>query len=247
MRWLFAALTAVVGAGPVSAERLKCNSTCLEGIAESYRTAHLAHDLTGAAFAARVRFTENNVQMDLHDGTWDTVTREVGPALTVSDPVTDNVGVFTSIMQGNVPGFLAIRLKVNDRRITEVEHVVATQRYLAPPVSLGDLERFAPTPEMELQSEPPQRMSRAYLIRLAEGYFSTLQKNVRGIVMARAFIDNKGRLNRYRLKDGTDMRSPYQEPQTWGLLEISRLGRGRLRASKRSSYRCPTTCARPGR
>lgn len=279
MRWLLAALTAAIGTGPVYSEQISCNGACLEEISARYLAAYLAHDPARAPFAPHVRFTENNVEMALPDGTWDTVTREVGPPLTVSDPVTGNVGVFTSIMQGDVPGFLAIRLKVSGARIAEVEHVIATPRYLSPPVSIGNVERFLHAPDFDRLAVPAERMNRAGLIQLANGYFSTLEKNdgamltrfspdiqrlengsafpdvekgfrngfyrfndrvrdrdfflvdeARGIVMARAFIDHKGRLNRYRLNDGTEMRSPYQEPQTWSLLEMFKVEAGQIKS-----------------
>lgn len=275
--WAVVALAGLLLAGPSRAGSGSCATACLEQIAAQYRAAYLAHDAAAAPLAARVRFTENNVEMALPDGSWDTVTREVGPALTVADPVTGNVGVFTSVMQGDVPGYLAIRLKVRGRKIVEVEHVIATQRYLAPPVSLGDVETFVRDPAMS-QSEPSdERMSRADLIRLADGYFSTLEKNdgtlhtrfapdvrrlengtafpdvekgfrngfyrfndrvrdrdvflvdeARGVVVARAFIDHKGRVGRYRLNDGTEMRSPYQEPQTWFIMEMFKIKNGNI-------------------
>lgn len=279
IRGLLPALAALLAAGAAQAKVPACDRACLEQIAVQYRSAYLAHDPGLAPFAAKVRFTENNVEMRLPDGTWDTVSREVGPALTVADPVTRNVGVFTSIMQGDVPGFLAIRLKVRGRKIVEVEHVVATRRYLAPPVSIGDVEQFAHDPDFARGIAPPEQMGRSELIRLADGYFSTLEKNdgtlytrfaldvrrlengtafpdvekgfrngfyrfndrvrdrdiflvdeARGVVMARAFIDHKGKLDRYRLKDGTEARSPYREPQTWGLIEMFRISAGQITA-----------------
>lgn len=257
--------------------RPACDQPCLERVAAQYRAAYLAHDPRRAPFAATVRFTENNVAMPLPDGTWDTVTQEVGPALTVSDAATGNVGVFTSILQGDVPGFLAIRLKVRRGKITEVEHVIATQRYLAPPVTLGDVQNFTHGPGFEHSLAAQERTGRAGLIRVADGYFSTLEKNdgtmhtrfaaqiqrlengtpfpdvekgfrngfyrfndrvrdrdfflvdeARGIVMARAFIDHKGQIDRYRLNDGTEKRSPYREPQSWGLIEMFKISKGEI-------------------
>src|SRR4051812_46452978 len=63
-----------------------CDKACLEDIGKSYRAAYLAHDPNKAPFAEHVRYTENNVEMPFPDGTWDTVTEDVGPALTLSDP-----------------------------------------------------------------------------------------------------------------------------------------------------------------
>jgi hypothetical protein len=150
----------------------------LEAIGTAYRTAYLAHDPSLAPFAPGVRFTENHVEMPLPDGTWDTVTAEVGPALTISDPRAGQVGIYTSILQKDVPGFLAIRLKVEDARITEAEHVVSTRRYLsAPPTPIGPVEGFEHDPDLARPIDPAERMGRAELIALGDAYFQTLENN----------------------------------------------------------------------
>jgi hypothetical protein len=41
----------------------------------------------------------------------------------------------------------------------------------------------------------------------------------RAFLMCRGFIDHKGVLDEYTLTDGTSVKSNYQEPQSWGLLE----------------------------
>ncbi|HEY5410098.1 MAG TPA: hypothetical protein VIJ94_05160 [Caulobacteraceae bacterium] len=152
--------------------------TRLEQIGTAYRTAYLAHDPKLAPFDATVRFTENSVEMPLPDGTWDTVTREVGPALTISDPITGNVGIYTSIMQKDVPGFLAIRLRVVDGLITEVEQVISTRRNLSsPPTPIGPVEGFEHDADLARPVDPADRMTRADLIAMADAYFETLQNN----------------------------------------------------------------------
>jgi hypothetical protein len=271
-------LSLIVPSGPATAAA-PCGKACLERIGTAYRAAYLAHDTKRAPFAAKVRFTENNVEMAMPDGTWDTVTREVGPALTLSDPVTGNVGIYTSILQNDTPGFLAIRLKVAGGRITEVEHVVSTKRNLsAPPTPIGPIEDFVHDPDLARAVAPAERMSRTDLVRIANGYFTTLENNdgtiretaftadatrfengmkfpeiekgfrsgryrfnervrdrdfflideARGIVMARGYIDHKGRLDTYMLTDGTPQKSIFREPQTWGLLEMFKIKGGRI-------------------
>lgn len=176
MRKVLFGVAAILAAGHACAATVQCDKACLEQIATQYRTAYLAHDVKRAPFAANVRFTENNIELHLPDGTWDTVTREVGPALTVSDAVTGNVGVFTSIMQNETPGFLGIRIKVQRRKIVEVEHIVATQRNISL-AKLGDVESFTRDPDFALPVTSEERMSRAELIKLANGYFATLENN----------------------------------------------------------------------
>lgn len=288
MRRLMLMMAVFVIPAGAAAKPAACGQECLEAISAQYRAAYIAHDPRAAPIAAKVRFTENNVEMPFPEGTWDTVTRELGPALTVSDPVTGNVGVYTAILQGGVPGFLAIRLRVRNRRIIEAEHVVATARYLAPPVSLGDVTTLVHDPNLARSVPAGDRIGRAELIRLADGYFTTLQNNdgtlhtafspsvsrsengtnfpdvekgfrngfyrfndrvrdrdfflvdeVRGIVMARAFIDHKGRLDRYRLTNGSDARSPYQEPQTWALLELFKIRKNAIASIEATFVQTP--------
>jgi hypothetical protein len=105
-----------------------CDQSCLEKIGDSYRAAYVKHDPKAAPFAPKVRFTENGVNLAFPDGSWDVVTEELGPPLTFSDPVTGGVGIYTAIMMGETPAFLAIRLKVEHRRITEIEHLLSTRR-----------------------------------------------------------------------------------------------------------------------
>lgn len=155
-----------------------CNKTCLEQIAATYRKAYLAHDPALAPLAKHVRFTENNVEMPLPDGTWHTVAREIGPALTVSDPLTGQVGIYTSIQQHDVPGFLAIRLEVIGRRITEVEHIISTKRNLsAPPTPIGQVEGFVHNPDLAQPVALAEKSGRRAMVALADGYFTTLENN----------------------------------------------------------------------
>lgn len=150
----------------------------LEHIATLYRRAYRKHDPRLAPIARHVRFTENNVEMAFPDGTWDTVTRELGPALTVCDPQRGQLGLYTTILQNDTPGFLAVRLKVVRRRITEIEHVVSTRRNLSgPPTPIGDVHGFKHDPDLARRLRPTERLTRARLIAVADGYFATLEHN----------------------------------------------------------------------
>jgi hypothetical protein len=155
-----------------------CDKACLEGIADAYRDAYRNRDPSRAPFARRVRFTENNVEMEFPDGSWDTVSREVGEPLILSDPKTGNVGIYTSIMQNDVQGFLAVRLGVRGGRIAEVEHILSTRRNLSsPPTPIGDVFKYTRDPDFARPVPEGERADRAGLVRHAMGYFDTLQFN----------------------------------------------------------------------
>ena len=181
MSWWIGRMALILLAAPLlgaTAAQAACDDGCLRRIADQYRAAYVHHDPTQAPFAARVRFMENNVQLPFPDGSWDVVTSEVGPALTVSDPVSGGAGVYTAIMMGNTPAFLAIRLRVVRGRIVEVEHLLSTKRLVsAPPTPFGDVTKLTHDPLTSQLLTPAQRRPRAELIRIADGYFATLSHN----------------------------------------------------------------------
>ena len=172
-----------------------CDKACMEGIADRYREAYVRHDPKGLPLAARVRYTENGVVLPFPDGTWDTVTREVGPAMTLSDTKTGNVGVYTAIVQSHdTEGYLAIRLKIANGQITEIEHIVSTRRNLsAPPTPIGPHAEYQPDFNFVKTAPASQRLSRAQLIPFADGYFSTLQQND-GSIRGTAFSPEASRI-----------------------------------------------------
>jgi hypothetical protein len=155
-----------------------CDRLCLEKIGDQYRTAFLARDPSKAPISRRVRFVENFVEMPFPDATWDTVTQEVGPALTLSDPTTGNVGIYTRIVQNDTPGYLAVRLKVEGEQITEIEHLISTKRNLsAPPTPIADFDKFQRSPHLDKAVPKAKCRPRAEMVRLADGYFETLENN----------------------------------------------------------------------
>jgi len=167
-----------------------CNKTCLEDIADQYRVAYLAHDPTAVAIAETVRFSENNVEMPFPDATWDTITEELGPPLTISDPVTGQAAIFTVIIQNDTPGFLAARLRVENREITEIEHIISTRRNLSsPPTPIGDHENYSHDAAIDVVIPASDRATREELMAHARGYFSTLERND-GEIRGTCFIED---------------------------------------------------------
>jgi hypothetical protein len=152
--------------------------TELESISAAYRKAYLAHDPSLAPFSKKIRFSENNVEMSFPDGTWDTVTREQGTPLVLSDARLGTAALFMKVYQLDTPSYLAVRLKIEDGRITEAEHILSTRRNVSrPPEPFADTEIFERNPAMLAAVPPDERMPRVEMIRLGDAYFETLQNN----------------------------------------------------------------------
>lgn len=183
-----------------------CSAACMEKIAHEYLVAYGKHDPSLAPIAGNVRYSENDVEMAFPDGSWDTVTQELGSPVIASDPTTGNAGIYTAIMQHDIPGYLAVRLKVVGGRITEIEHILSTKRNLSsPPTPFGDIHTFKPDPDLERIVPPAERVARSEMIRLADGYFSTLQHNdgtIRGTRFSPAAVRLENGLKFTDIEDG---------------------------------------------
>ena len=178
MRRVVPLLMMLVGATATAAGK-DCDKACLEQIAARYHAAWLAHDPAAAPFARKTRFVENNVEMTLPDGSWDSVSSGIGTPLVLSDPKTGQVGIYTTVLQSKeTQTYAAIRLRVQKGQITEVEHVLSTKRNLsAPPTPFGDVYKNPRDPDFTRSVPQAERATRDELKAQANGYFSTLENN----------------------------------------------------------------------
>lgn len=153
-----------------------CDRDCLIGIAEQYVAALAKRDASKLPLARNVRFTENDVEMPLgHKGLWGTVTGVRKGAMEVADAETGNVAWFGLVEEHHHPAYLAMRLKVVNKRIAEVETVV--NRLPDLPKPFGDPDKVQHDPAFNEVLPPEQRRSRERLIAVADGYFNTVELN----------------------------------------------------------------------
>ena len=175
------ATLAVVGlyAAAGSVWAADCDRACLEGFVDRYLDAVIADQPSAVPLAPGVRFTEDGQQLAIGDGLWNTMRAKGQYRLFVSDVPAGQVAFFGSIEEDHrdptkgTPALIALRLKVRDRAIAEIEQIVIRDENAAKRVeALG-----APNP-IYLQTVPAgERMSRADLITTANKYFSGMQQN----------------------------------------------------------------------
>ncbi len=153
-----------------------CDRACLVGFLHSYMDALVHKDPARARFAGNVRFTENDVEMPLgHDGLWGSISGVAATGLEVADTTTGNAAWFGTVEEHGEPAYYAMRLKVRDGQIAEVETVV--QRKGTLPAPFGDPSKLVHDPAFAAILPPEQRRARERLIAVANGYFSTVELN----------------------------------------------------------------------
>jgi hypothetical protein len=134
----------------------------------------LAHDPSRLGWAANALHTENNVALEPGDGLWQTVTG-IGPYdLRFADVETGQVALFTTVDETGDRSGACIRLGLHGDSIAEVETLVVRQKDEA--LVFPD-PKFERKPVMEALVPDGARASRADMVALADGYFSTLEKN----------------------------------------------------------------------
>jgi hypothetical protein len=168
-------LASVVAACTSRTESAVCDRACLIGITEAYLAAMAAGDASQAPVASTVRFTENTRELALGQGAWERITGVRDYRLYVADAEAGQVALYTVIDGDERPGLLALRVKVEDQLITEVEsvHVGIGQTGFG---SVDTLVEAAPVWTEVLPAE--RRRSRDDLIDIADRYFETLEKQL---------------------------------------------------------------------
>lgn len=152
-----------------------CDRTCLYGFVDQYLRALADKNPSALPWAKMVRFTENNVALHVGDGLWGTISG-LGPEdLRAADPQQGQVAYFGVVYEQGVGAYFAMRMKIADRKIAEVETLVDRQGN--GPGPFGDPAKMTELPMVKEFVPVPQRTPRAKMIALADGYDNTLQLN----------------------------------------------------------------------
>jgi hypothetical protein len=147
----------------------------LYGFIDQYMAALVAKDPSRLPWAATVHFTENNVSLRVGDGLWGTISGRGADDLRAADPTAGQVAYFGVIDERGTLSYFALRMKIEDRKISEVETLVDRKGY--GPGPFGDPSTLQAVPVLLEDVPPAESRPRARMISLADGYFNTLQLN----------------------------------------------------------------------
>ena len=160
----------------------KCDRACLKGFLDGYLEALNARDPSRLPVSKDVKYTENTVEIKLGEALWWGATGLGGYKHYIIDPKTSQVGYIGVIMEHNIPVLMALRLKIRDDMICEIESYVARNGLLASiPISPEMATREA-LPIFSETLKPSERVSRDEMLRIANLYFEGIEANSGDIV-----------------------------------------------------------------
>ena len=158
-----------------------CDRACLVGHLHAYMDALTHKDPARAGLARDVLFTENDVAMPIGKGLWGTISGAASEGLEAADPSTGQAAWFGVVQEHGSPAYYAMRLRVKDGRIADVETVVHRQTGL--PAPFGDVAKYRHDDAFAEALAPAQRRPRERLRAVADSYFNTVELND-GVVFA---------------------------------------------------------------
>jgi hypothetical protein len=128
------------------------------------------HDPKAVAFADKARFTENAAEMPIGKGLWESASSgPTGFQMYAADPVVQSVACLVIMKEKDKDIYLGARLKLEDGKITEAEHLVARDNVNG---SLPGLQK--PRPGLVEDVAPADRMDRGELIKIGLSYYDAL-------------------------------------------------------------------------
>lgn len=154
---------------------IACDRQCLYDLADQYMAALVKKDPSRLPWADQVKFTENDVQLKIGDGLWNTISAKRGYDLKMADPEHGQVGWFSVVEEHGHAAILAARIKVEGKKISEVETVLSRKVDDSPFPVPDNLVKADPVFSQIIP--PAERTPRARLISITDGYFDTLQLN----------------------------------------------------------------------
>jgi hypothetical protein len=182
IRWVVCGALVVTGCDSALAQSA-CDRTCLGGMLDLYLEAVVAHDPSKAPLVTGFRQTENAVNVPPGKGVWKSVTALGKVQRRYFDPVTGQAGYFGSVMEGSESAIVTVRLRVEDRALTEAEWYIARandpglsgpRQPGAPPANLHNPEYLAQHPPRQVAVPARQRVDRATLGRIVDSYFDAI-------------------------------------------------------------------------
>jgi len=178
-----------------------CDRECLRGFITDYLNAMIAHTPQSLSLAPGARFTEDTKTMPLGEGLWKGASKLRSYRQDFLDVREGQAASHVIVEENGTPIMLALRLKIADRKIAEIETMVTRNRTEG---ALFNIEALLTArAAMNVVPDASQRMSRAELIRIAEFYPAGLKVGGNFDAVQAPFAPGA-----YRVENGSVMAGP---------------------------------------
>jgi len=107
-----------------------CNRDCLYAFVDKFFDAMLSRCTCNLAMAPDAKYTENELAVKPGEGMWKTFSGRGTYRVYLADPATGQAGFYGDITEdaGLLQGVIALRIKVKDHRITEIETITVREQ-----------------------------------------------------------------------------------------------------------------------
>jgi len=169
---LFSVAMLVIIAAPVQSFGAPLDRAGFLKLADDYFAALVAHNPKAVPLADNIKVVEQVKRIQPGDGIWKTATSVPTTfKIVVPDPVSQQVGGIVIMGVGGKPTLFGFRLKMENDKITEAEHMIVD-------ISNPDNPMFqAPRPAIPLEIPYEYRDSRGRLVWIAKSYYDALDWN----------------------------------------------------------------------
>jgi hypothetical protein len=149
-----------------------CERACMVGIVDRYLAALVRHDPTGLPLNRDVKFTENTARLKVgSEGLWVGASElPTGFHIYAIDVGAGQAGFYGVMKERNRPLIIALRLKIVNGLITEIEHVLARNLRADAVRNLAN-----PRPEFVTPVPAASRLPRQQMVNIADSYFEAIE------------------------------------------------------------------------
>jgi hypothetical protein len=178
---------------PLFAAGSDCDRTCLKTSLDQYLTAVIKHDPAAAPLLVGFRQTENAVVVKLGTGVWKSVTELGKLQRRYVDAVSGQAAYFGTIEEGGKTAIVTVRVRVENRRITEAEWYIARSGdpgLNGPGATAQAAGNVFDTGNL-IANPPPERtlpkaewLSREALMAITNSYFDGITTHDGSVIMA---------------------------------------------------------------
>ena len=169
-----------------------CDRACLGTMLDQYLAAVVKHDPKAAPLAVGFRQTENAINVPPGGGAWKTVTGLGKMQRRYLDPVSGQAGYYGLIDEGGTIALATVRLRVQNRKLTEAEWYLARENDPGlqgarqpgrPPANLLNVNYLIANPPTERVVPRDKRLTRDELIAVVNSYFDGITSHDNSVVL----------------------------------------------------------------